>query len=96
MLLAKATIIASLGAGWQALVGRLLASGVMLLSGHQDIRLGSRMGAGFWLFMALAFDISALAAAISMKIWCGALVCVVVLCFETWLILRSWNRTTPP
>jgi hypothetical protein len=63
MLIAITTLIVAMAAGWQ-----LLASGVLLLCGHQDNRLGTRMGAGFWFFMALAFGISALVTAISAKI----------------------------
>ena len=69
MLIAITTLIVAMAAGWQLLGGQLLASGVLLLCGHQDIRLGTRMGAGFLFFMALAFGISALVTAISAKIW---------------------------
>jgi hypothetical protein len=68
MLIAITTLIVAMAAGWQLLGGQLLASGVLLLCGHQDNRLGTRMGAGFWFFMALAFGISALVTAISAKI----------------------------
>src|SRR5271156_4367098 len=71
MLIAMTAFIAAMGAGWQPIGGQLLASGVMLLCGHQDIRLGTRMGAGFWFFMALAFGISALVTATWAKIWWG-------------------------
>jgi hypothetical protein len=94
MLIAITTFIAAVGAGWQSVGGQLLTSGVMLLCGHQDIRLGTRTGAGFWFFMAIAFGISALVTAISARIWWGAAICVVALCRETWLILRWWSRGT--
>ena len=72
MLIAMTAFIAAMGAGWQPIGGQLLASGVMLLCGHQDMRLGTRMGAGFWFFMALGFAISALVTATWAKIWCGS------------------------
>ena len=74
--------------------GQLLASGVLLVSGYQDMGLRARIGAAFGFFMALAFGISALAIAIWAQAWGGAAVCVAVLCFEGWLILRWWNRRT--
>jgi hypothetical protein len=53
--------VLALGAtGWKSVGGQLLASGVLLLSGHQDIGLRARMGAAFGFFMAIAFGISAL------------------------------------
>lgn len=96
MVIAVTTLILAMGAGWQSLGGQLLASGVMLLCGHQDIRLGTRTGAGFWFFMAIAFGISALATAAQAKIWWGAAICAAALCFDAWLISRWWNRTTAP
>jgi hypothetical protein len=58
--------------------------------------MGSRthIGATFWFFMAIAFGISALVAAIRANLWCAAAICAVVLCSETWLILRWWRRRT--
>jgi hypothetical protein len=79
------------GMGWESVGGQLLASGVLLLSGYQDIGLRARMGAAFWFFMAIAFGISALVTAIRANLWCAAAICAVVLCSETWLILR-WRR----
>src|SRR5271156_582183 len=76
MLIAMTAFIAAMGAGWQPIGGQLLASGVMLLCGHQDIRLGTRMGTGFWFFMALAFGISALVTATWAKVWWGSAICV--------------------
>src|SRR4029077_3334745 len=58
------SVIALVGAGWKSVGGQLLASGVLLLSGHQDIGLRARMGAAFGFSMAIAFGISALATAI--------------------------------
>lgn len=94
MLSAITTFFVAMGAGWQPVGGQLLTSGVLLLCGHQDIRSSGRMGAGFWFFMALGFGVSALATSIRAKIWWGAAICVVALCFEAWLILRWWNRRT--
>jgi heme/copper-type cytochrome/quinol oxidase subunit 4 len=72
--------------------GQLLASGVLLLSGHQDIGLrGARMGAAFGFFMAVAFGISALITAIRANLSYATAICVVVLCAEISLILR-WSR----
>jgi hypothetical protein len=42
---ANSFVIALLGTGWKSVGGQLLASGVLLLSGYQDIGLRSRMGA---------------------------------------------------
>ena len=89
-------VIVAMGATWKALGGQLLASGVLLLSGYQDIGLRARIGAAFGFFMALAFGISALATAIWTKFWGGAAICAVVLCFETRLILRYRSRRTSP
>jgi hypothetical protein len=74
--------------------GQLLASGVLLLGGFQDIRLRARSGAAFWFFMALAFCVSALATAIWVKAWSIAAFCALVLCFEAWLVRRWWSRRT--
>lgn len=77
-----------MGASWQSVGGQLLASGVLLLSGYQDLGLRARMGAAFWFFMAMAFGISALVTAIRSNLRFAPAICAVVLCFETWLILR--------
>jgi len=90
------TFIVVMGARWQSLGGQLLASGVLLISGYQDVRLRARTGAAFWFFMALAFGTSALATAIWTKLWGGAAICAVVLCVETLLILRWRSRRTQP
>ncbi len=82
---------------WQSVGGQLLASGVFMASGHQDLGLPARVGAAFSFFMALAFGVSALATAISARLWGGPYICGVVLCFEICLILRWWirRRTSP-
>ncbi len=79
--------IADMGASWQSVAGQLLASGVLLLSGHQDLKLRPRMSAGFWFFMAIACGISALVTAIRANLSYAAAICAVVLCSETLLIL---------
>ena len=84
------------GTHWQSVGGQLLASGVLLLSGYQDIGLRARIGAAFGFFMALAFGLSALATAIGTKLWGGAAICAAVLCLEACLILRRWRRRTLP
>lgn len=84
--------IVAVGSRWQSAGGQLLASGVLVVSGYQDIGLRARIGAGFWFFMALAFGVSALATATRAKIWDGAAICLVALCFESWLVLRWWSR----
>jgi hypothetical protein len=94
MPIAIITSIVTVGGKWQSVGGQLLASGVLLASGHQDIGLRARIGAAFGFFMALACCISALATAIRAKVWVAAAVCVVALCFESWLILRWWSRRT--
>lgn len=85
------TFVVVTGAGWKSVGGQLLASGVLLLSGHQDVGLGTRIGAAFGFCMALAFGISALITALEATLWSGAAICAVALCFETWLIMR-WRR----
>jgi hypothetical protein len=85
---------AAVGAGWRPVGGQLLASGVLLLSGYQDVGLRARIGAAFGFFMALAFGTSALATAVWTRLWGGAAICAVALCFETWLIRRWWGRRT--
>jgi hypothetical protein len=92
------TFMAVIGSGWKSVGGQLLASAVLLLSGHQDLpRKGARftvlmaLGADFWFFMALAFSISALGTAIWMKLWVGVAICAVVLCFESWLV-QHWSK----
>jgi hypothetical protein len=86
------TFIVVVGGRWQSVGGQLLASGVLLASGYQDMGLRTRIGAAFGFFMALAFGISALVTAIRAEVWGGAAICAVVLCFERWLIIRWWNR----
>jgi Ca2+/Na+ antiporter len=88
------SVIALVGTGWKSVAGQLLASGVLLLSGYQDIGLRARMGAVFGFFMAIAFGISALVTAIRANLSYAAVTCVVVLCSETLLILRWWLRRT--
>lgn len=85
---------AAVGGSWRSVGGQLLASGVLLLSGHQDMGLRARIGAAFCFFMALAFGTSALATAIWARVWGGVVICSVALCFEAWLIRRLWRRRT--
>jgi hypothetical protein len=92
MPIAIITSIVAVGGGWQSVGGQLLASGVLLASGYQDMGLRTRIGAAFGFFMALAFGISALVTAMRAEVWGGAAICVVVLFFESWLILRRWSR----
>jgi hypothetical protein len=82
------SVIALVGTGWKSVGGQMLASGVLLLSGYQDIGLRSRIGAAFGFFMAIAFGISALITAIRANLSYAAAICAVVLCSETFLILR--------
>jgi hypothetical protein len=88
------SVIALVGMGWKSVGGQLLASGVLLLSGYQDIGFRARMGAAFGFFMAIAFGISALVTAIRANLSYPAVICVMVLCSETFLILRWWLRRT--
>ena len=76
--------------------GRLLASGVILLSVYQDTGLGARVAAGLGFFMAIAFGVSALVTALQAKLSGAAAICAVVLCSETLLILlpTAGVRTT--
>ena len=57
------TYMAGMGTSWKSVVWQLLASVMLLLSGHQDLGLRAPMGAAFWFFMAMAFGISALVTA---------------------------------
>jgi hypothetical protein len=88
------SVIALVGTGWKSIGGQLLASGVLLLSGYQDIGLRTRMGAAFGFFMAIAFGISALITAVRANLSYAAVICVAVLCSETVLILGWWLRRT--
>src|SRR5262245_5930155 len=88
------SVITLVGPGWKSVGGQLLASGGLLLSGHQDIGLGTRVGAAFGFFMAIAFGISALITGVRANLAYSAVICVVVLCSETLLILRWWFRRT--
>jgi hypothetical protein len=94
MPIAIITVIVAVRGNWQSVGGQLLASGVLLVCDYQDIGLRARIGAAFWFFMALAFGISSLATAMWARVWGGAAICAVALCFETWLILRWWSRRT--
>ena len=87
-------VIALVGTGWKSVGGQLLASWVLLLSGHQDLGLRSRMGAAFSFFMAIAFGISALITSVRGSLSYAAVICAVVLCSETFLILRWWPWRT--
>ncbi|MGB6676311.1 MAG: hypothetical protein WBE44_06455 [Terriglobales bacterium] len=88
------TFIVAVGGNWQSVLGQLLASGVLLASGYQDMWLRTRIGAAFGFFMALSFGISALVTAIRAGVWGGAAICVAALCLESWLISRWWSRRT--
>ena len=88
-------VVLALGAtGWKSVGGQLLASGVLLLSGHQDIGLRARMGAAFGFFMAISFSVSALVTAMRGNLWYASAICAAVLCSEILLILRWWIRRT--
>jgi len=63
MLISMSTFIVAAGVAWKSVGSQLLASGVLMLSGYQDVVLGTRIGATFWFYMALAFGISALVTA---------------------------------
>jgi hypothetical protein len=82
------------GTAWKPVAGQLVASGVLLLSGHQDVGLLARIAATFSCFMALAFAISALITALVANLRDGVVICTAALCLETWLILRWWTRRT--
>ena len=95
MTIAVSTSVLAFGVtGWESVGGQLLASGVLLLSGHQDIGLRARMGAAFGFFMAIAFGISALITSIRANLSYAAVICAMVLCSEAFLIRRWWLRRT--
>jgi hypothetical protein len=87
-ILVSTAVLASGITGWKSVGGQLLASGLALLSGHQDIGLRARTGAAFGFFMAIAFGICALVTAVLGNLRFGVAICAVVLCSETLLILR--------
>jgi preprotein translocase subunit SecG len=82
------TYIADMDTHWWSVAGQLLASVVILLSVYQDLGLRARVGAALGSFMAAAFGISALVSAVRANFRSGAAICVLVLFFETGLILR--------
>lgn len=82
--------------GWLAVGGQLLASGVLLLSGLQDLGLRARIGAAFVFFMAVAFGLSALHTAVRADIRYGVVICAVTLVFEACLTLRWWIKRAQP
>lgn len=86
------SVITWVGAGWKSVGSQLLAPGVLLLSGYQDTGLRSRTGATFGFFMAIAFGISALVTALRTNLSHAAVICAMVLCSETFLILRWYFR----
>jgi uncharacterized membrane protein len=88
----SASVLALGGTEWGSVGGQLLASGVLLLSGYQDMGFRRRGGAQFWFLMALAFAISALVTAARARLSGGTAICAVVLCLEILLILRWWRR----
>ena len=86
-------ILMTMDASWRKVGGQLLASAVLLLSGHQDMDMRARIGgATFWFFTALAFAISALITALVAKLWGGAVICALAFCLEIWLIFRWWTK----
>lgn len=87
------TYIARIDASWQSVAGQLLVSVLAALSVCQDLGLRIRLGAVFWFLIALAFGISALVTAIRSNLRFAPAICVVVLCFETLLILRRVLRS---
>ena len=95
MTIAVSTFLLALGTtGWESVGGQLLASGVLLLSGRQDIGSRAPIGAAFGFFMAIAFGISALVTAIRANLCYAAAICAAVLFSETLLILRWCFRRT--
>lgn len=88
-ILLNPSVLRLVGTEWKSVGGQLLVSGVLLLSGYQDMRLRVRIGAAFGFFMALAFGVSALTTAIRASLSYGAVICVIVLCSESFLILRQ-------
>ena len=87
-------LVLTMGVGWQSVGGQLLASGVLLQCGYQDVRLRARFAEIFWFFMALAFCVSAVATALRVKLWGVAAISVAGLCLEAWLIIRWQRRRT--
>ncbi|MFZ1916919.1 MAG: hypothetical protein WAU58_05050 [Terriglobales bacterium] len=84
------TFIAAMGATWKSVAGQLLASGVAMLSGWQDVRLRSYLGAAFSFLIAIAFGISALATALRASLWVAA-GSAAALCLEA-LVTWRWER----
>lgn len=93
MAIAVSTSIVGLSVmGWRSVGGQLLASAVLMLSGHQDVGLRARFGAAFWFFVAIAFCISALVTAILVNLPYAVAICALILCCETLLIRRAFPR----
>jgi len=86
------TYSVDIGASWWSVGGQLAVSGLAVASGYQDLGLRARIGAAFSFFIAIAFGISALVTAIRANFPSGAAICAVVLCCETYLILRWMLR----
>jgi hypothetical protein len=81
--------VPGVGASWWSVTGQLLASVVILLSVKQDLGLRrTRIGAALGSFMTIVFGTSALVTAVQANLRGGAVICAMVLCLETWLILR--------
>ena len=66
---------------------QLLVSALALLSVRQDLGLRLRMGAAFWLLIALTFGVSALATAARLRVWGGPTICGALLGVEICLTL---------
>ena len=76
--MAISSLLAVVDGGWKLVGGQLLASAVLLLSGHQDLDLRARVGAMFWFVIAVAFGISALITAIRAELAYAAVICAMV------------------
>jgi hypothetical protein len=87
--------VIALGSEWKSVGGQLLASGVLLLSGYQDMGLRAHIGAFFGFIMAIAFGLSALVTALRANLSYAAAICAVALCAESLLVVYLWFRRTP-
>jgi hypothetical protein len=78
--------------GWGLFGGELLVSVVFLLSGLQDMgpRPGFAVASAF--FASIAIVVFLIVSAVAFRLWAEALVGVMALCFEAWLIRRWWGR----
>jgi hypothetical protein len=81
--------ISGMSNSWVSVAGQMLVSILALLSAYQDLGLRARLGVSFWLLIAMAFGISALANAIRANLWSAIAIYALVLLSAIYLMMRS-------